>query len=101
MELKDTIELMQSENYKDRFLAEYYQAVIRTVNLRNIIIEYKKGRLDFELNCSIEVLCNQLETMENYICILEERASIEKIEIPIYNLYLSCIGSVPLRSDEI
>ena len=29
MELKDTIELMNSENYKDRFKAEYYQTKIR------------------------------------------------------------------------
>ena len=28
MELKDTIELMQSADYKDRFLAEYLQVVI-------------------------------------------------------------------------
>lgn len=29
MELKDTIELMQSSDYKDRFKAEYYQLADR------------------------------------------------------------------------
>ena len=29
MELKDTIELMQSSDYKDRFKAEYFQVAIR------------------------------------------------------------------------
>lgn len=29
MELKDTIAMMQSEDYKERFKAEYYQIVIR------------------------------------------------------------------------
>ena len=29
MELKDTIELMQSTDYKDRFKAEYYQLIER------------------------------------------------------------------------
>ena len=29
MELQDTIELMNSAEYKDRFKAEYYQAKIR------------------------------------------------------------------------
>lgn len=29
MELKDTIELMTSEDYKERFKAEYWQAKIR------------------------------------------------------------------------
>ena len=33
MELKDTIELMQSADYKDRFKAEYFQAVIRLKKL--------------------------------------------------------------------
>ena len=27
-ELRDTIEMMNSENYKERFKAEYYQVVI-------------------------------------------------------------------------
>lgn len=29
MELKDTVELMNSDDYKDRFKAEYYQTKIR------------------------------------------------------------------------
>ena len=29
MELKDTIQMMQSADYKERFKAEYYQTVIR------------------------------------------------------------------------
>ena len=29
MELKDTVALMESDDYKDRFKAEYYQTKIR------------------------------------------------------------------------
>ena len=39
MELKDTIELMQSEDYKERFKAEYHQLRIR--------FEKLKAKLDF------------------------------------------------------
>ena len=35
-ELKDTIELMTSENYKDRFKAEYWQTKIRYDKLHKI-----------------------------------------------------------------
>lgn len=33
MELKDTVELMNSEDYKDRFKAEYYQTKIRQYDI--------------------------------------------------------------------
>lgn len=35
-ELKDTIELMNSSDYKDRFKAEYYQLKIRYTKLHSI-----------------------------------------------------------------
>ena len=38
MELKDTIDLMTSDDYKDRFKAEYYQTKIRYNKL------YKKSK---------------------------------------------------------
>lgn len=37
MELKDTVEVMNSEDYKDRFRAEYYQTVIRYGKLKNML----------------------------------------------------------------
>ena len=41
MELKDTIELMNSAEYKDRFKAEYYQLKIRHEGLSKILNSYK------------------------------------------------------------
>ena len=38
-ELKDTVELMQSEDYKKRFKAEYYQLEIRLDKLTDIAAE--------------------------------------------------------------
>ena len=37
-ELKDTIELMNSSDYKDRFKAEYYQLKIRYTKLHAMLV---------------------------------------------------------------
>lgn len=38
-ELKDTIELMNSSDYKDRFKAEYYQLKIRYTKLHAMLVK--------------------------------------------------------------
>lgn len=37
MKLIDTVEMMNSENYKERFRAEYFQLVIRINGLSNML----------------------------------------------------------------
>lgn len=81
MELKDTIKLMNSDDYKERFKAEYYQTKIRYEKLHKVIIKSKAGTLDFELNCNVSMLETQLYHMCNYLEILEIRAEIEGIEL--------------------
>ena len=81
MELKDTVELMNSADFKERFKAEYYQLKIRTEGLRTMLDKYKNGTLNFTLNGSYELLFTQLVYMELYLDKLEERAKIEKIEL--------------------
>lgn len=81
MELKDTIELMQSEDYKERFKAEYQQLKIRTTKLRNMIVRHEAKTLDFEPTCPMHVLHEQLNHMERYLWLLEVRAETEKIEL--------------------
>ena len=80
MELKDTIELMNSENYKDRFKAEYYQTKIRYEKLRKMLIKHSAGTLDFTPTCSIVTLENQKRYMGEYLKTLEIRAEMEGIE---------------------
>lgn len=41
MELKDTIDLMNSEDYKEYFIAEYYQTKIRYEKLHKMLIKYE------------------------------------------------------------
>ena len=77
MELKDTIELMTSDDYKDRFRAEYQQTKIRYDKLHKMLIKYDAGTLPFEL-VNISVLRNQAAAMGRYLYILETRAEIEK-----------------------
>lgn len=81
MELKDTVKLMESDNFKDRFKAEYYQLKIRFEKLYEMIVRYDAGTLDFEPKCSIALLKDQAEAMRNYIYALKVRAEFENIEL--------------------
>lgn len=81
MELFDTIEMMSSVDYKERFKAEYYQLNIRFDKLLNTIIKYDANKLEFELNCDIELLRNQLKAMWQYLYCLKVRAEIEGINL--------------------
>lgn len=81
MELKDTIELMQSEDYKERFKAEYYQVRTRREKLIDLLDRWNKGELSFEPKCSFEMLCTQRDIMQAYLSILRERAKIEGIQL--------------------
>ena len=81
MELKDTIEMMNSENFQERFKAEYWQTKIRYDKLHEMVVKYDAWDLDFEPKCSIELFKNQLEHMRQYLYILEVRAEIEGIKL--------------------
>ena len=81
MDLERIIELMKSEDYKDRFRAEYYQLEDRIDKLVNMLEKYKAGTLNFTPSCSYELLSYQLQTMNAYKRVLEERAEIEGIEL--------------------
>ena len=81
MKLKDTIELMNSENYKDRFKAEYYQTKIRYDKLHRMITKLEAGKLEFEPKCPIELLQEQTNFMGRYLHTLEIRAEIEEIKL--------------------
>lgn len=83
MELKDTAELMLSDDYKERFKAEYAQEVIRAVKLENMLHAYRDNKLTFKPKCPYELLYEQLVYMRNKLRILSERAKIEGIELVV------------------
>ena len=45
MELQDTVALMSSTDYQERFLAEYYQVKIRYEKLSKMVENLKNGTL--------------------------------------------------------
>ena len=81
MELKDTIELMNSADYKERFKAEYLQVKIRYDKLDAMTVKYEAGTLNFTPSCSLELLKEQKKYMGNYKRTLKIRAEIEKIDL--------------------
>lgn len=79
MDLRETIALMESADYKDRFKAEYYQLENRYRKLAAMISKYERGELDFEPACNIRLLKEQRDLMGKLLGLLELRAEIEGI----------------------
>lgn len=83
MELKETVELMNSEDYKERFVAEYHQVKIRYEKLKNfcnkIEVEEMLGKEVTKHDCPLELLREQQKYMGLYLSVLEKRALIENI----------------------
>ena len=51
MELNETIEMMNSNGYKERFRGEYFQAKIRYDKLDAMTVKYEAGTLNFRPSC--------------------------------------------------
>lgn len=81
MELNDTVILMNSSDYKERFQAEYFQTKIRYDKLCKMLVKHEAGTLGFTPTCPIEVLEDQKYNMEQYLKSLQVRAELEKIEL--------------------
>ena len=85
MELKETVELMNSEDYKERFIAEYHQVKIRYEKLKNfcnkIEVETMLGKEVTKHDCPLELLREQQKYMGLYLSVLEKRALIENVEL--------------------
>lgn len=80
--LKDTTALMESNDYVERFRAEYWQTKIRYEKLKhynNRIEAYKGTDEEPTHDCPLELLRKQERTMFKYLTQLEERAAIERI----------------------
>ena len=82
IELKDTVAMIGSADYKERFVAEYVQLKIRYKKLYAVLEKYAADKLDFKPTCPIEILYEQLDHMEAYLSVLETRAKYEGIELP-------------------
>lgn len=83
IELKNTINAMQSGDYKERFRAEYWQTKIRYDKLHKMIVKALAGTLDFEPKCNPNLLIQQKGYMRSYLDCLEVRAEIEGIDLSV------------------
>ena len=81
MDLLDIIAMMTSDDYKERFKAEYYQTKIRYEKLHKMCVKYEAGTLNFTPSCSLALLKEQKAAMGNYLRCLEIRAEIEGVAI--------------------
>lgn len=81
MELKDTVELMNSEDYKERLKAEYLQTKIRRDKLHQMLVKNEAGKLNFTPTCPIATLRRQELSMNEYLKVLEIRAAYEEIDL--------------------
>lgn len=88
--LADTVELMKSEDYSDRFVAEYIQTKIRYEQLKDfntkIEASVRTRGLDNGVeeplhDCPAGLLREQQAAMGEYLHLLEVRAKIEDIDL--------------------
>lgn len=70
-------------DYKVRVSLEYSQLKERYDKLHNMIVKYEAGTIAFKPNCPLELLKKQAAAMGQYLYILEVRAEIENIPIPL------------------
>ena len=81
MELKETVKMMNSTDYKERFKAEYYQVVIRYQKLKTMLQKWDNGELNFNPTCPRSTYNMQIKAMTDYIAVLEARAVMEGVEL--------------------
>lgn len=81
MDLIDTISFMKSTDYKERFIAEYYQLLIRLDKLRAMMLKMDNGTLSFIPTCPRSTFAMQIRAMEDYLGVMEARAVMEGINI--------------------
>ena len=79
MELKDTVEMMLSDDYKERFKAEYWQLKIRHDKLQKMVDNWEN--LDFTPTCTYSTYAHQLLAMETYMALLRNRAEQEEVKL--------------------
>lgn len=79
--LADTIPYMNSSDYKDRFIGEYWQTRIRYDKLHDMTVKYEAGKLNFTPSCPLDLLKEQKKYMGMYLNKLEVRAILEEIDL--------------------
>ena len=83
-ELKDTAGMMVSEDYRLRFVSEYWQTKIRWEKLKDFCNKIEVGGIvgrEPQHDCPLGMLRDQQRAMGEYLHILELRALVEGIDL--------------------
>lgn len=88
MKLADTVALMNSEDYKDRFVAEYLQTKTRYEKLKDFNTRIEAAQLtntkEPTHDCPLSLLREQQRHMGEYLHVLEVRAKIEGVPLEAF-----------------
>ena len=83
--LAGTVDLMNSDNYKNRMIAEYHQTKIRYEKLKDFCNRIEAAQWTVleipKHDCPFDMLRDQQRIMGEYLHILEVRAIIEGVEL--------------------
>lgn len=84
--LKDTVPFMNSDNYKERFVAEYWQTKIRYEKLKAFNNKIEASDMTVTVlapkhDCPLCLLKEQQKAMGEYLHTLEVRAVIEGVDL--------------------
>lgn len=80
MKLEQTVNMMLSDDYKERFKGEYWQLVTRYKGLKSMLDKWDNSTL-FEPTCPRSTYNMQIKAMTDYIAVLEARAVMEGIDL--------------------
>lgn len=72
---------INSQDYKERFIAEYIQLKYRYERLQNMIENWDNGTLPFKPTCHRNIYNYQIKAMKEYLDVLEIRAQIENVNL--------------------
>ena len=85
MKLVETVNLMCSNDFKDRFIAEYAQLVIRLSKLDAVFNNTSDTRFEVD-DITKALMLKQRDAMGSYKICLEKRADILGIDLSNYSM---------------
>ena len=85
MKLDETVNLMCSNDFKDRFIAEYAQLVIRLSKLNDVLNNTSDTRFEVD-DITKALMLKQRDAMGSYKMCLEKRADILGIDLNNYSM---------------
>ena len=83
MKLSETTNLMASDDWKDRFVAEYAQLMIRLSKLDDVLSNTSDTYFAVD-DMTRALMLKQRDAMESYKACLEKRADIAGIDLHLY-----------------